>query len=166
MKSPRIKILNKSKDGVTLFVGKPVKISWDLFNKDYVIDSTNNKYCLMNEQRLKAQERYEDLVAQVLVQDLIIQKDPTNLNAVALLGSLTQELCELTGATIQELVLALRVEKQRFIDRSINLGVNPDAHNTQWKSRKNSRKIEEKVQMVTTEPGMSIGDMIKAKENK
>lgn len=178
-----IKIINKSKDGITLLFGnKTNKSSWEEFNKNFIIDQNNKNFCYPNPE-LEAKNIKVDEILTKAVTSILFAGAPSSeikLEGFYGLGSSVQELCEILECSAGEAIQLIRTAHQRFLNESLDMGIG--FHGDQRKSfdnrqnHKNDRNIK-KFEKSKSEPsesmestdapvsnGMSIGDMIKAKK--
>lgn len=109
-KEPRFRILNKTRETVTLKLqDKPMTFSWEEFNKKLIV--VDKVWAVLNEEEKKKQERAEELISDAVVSMMIQRGNSdagTKLAHMAMLGKCIDEAAELLECNRLEVMQLIR----------------------------------------------------------
>lgn len=109
-KEPRFRILNKTRETVTLKLqDKPMTFSWEEFNKKLIV--VDKVWAVLNEEEKKKQEKAEELISDAVVSMMIQRGNSdagTKLAHMAMLGKCIDEAAELLECNRLEVMQIIR----------------------------------------------------------
>jgi hypothetical protein len=109
-KEPRFRILNKTRETVTLKLqDKPMTFSWEEFNKKLIV--VDKVWAVLNEEEKKKQEKAEELISDAVVSMMIQRGNSdagTKLAHMAMLGKYIDEAAELLECNRLEVMQIIR----------------------------------------------------------
>ena len=109
-KEPRFRILNKTRETVTLKLqDKPMTFSWEEFNKKLIV--VDKVWAVLNEEEKKKQEKAEELISDAVVSMMIQRGNSdagTKLAHMAMLGKCIDEAAELLECNRLEVMQLIR----------------------------------------------------------
>lgn len=109
-KEPRFRILNKTRETVTLKLqDKPMTFSWEEFNKKLIV--VDKVWAVLNEEEKKKQEKAEELISDAVVSMMIQRGNSdagTKLVHMAMLGKCIDEAAELLECNRLEVMQLIR----------------------------------------------------------
>lgn len=169
----RVRIVNKSKDGVTLkVVGAEQKISWEEFYKYWDIDSKDKFFAIMKKEAEDENEKIFKLVDQAVIALMGGRsKNPEHMLASAMmLGNLVEEYQKLIpDGTPADFLFLVRERHDIQMNALLNAGVgftheNDDVYFNSRQRRQNKRNLE-RLNKEKQDSTFTIGDAIKAQES-
>lgn len=109
-KEPRFRILNKTRETVTLKLqDKPMTFSWEEFNKKLIV--VDKVWAVLNEEEKKKQDKAEELISDAVVSMMIQRGNSdacTKLAHMAMLGKCIDEAAELLECNRLEVMQLIR----------------------------------------------------------
>ena len=109
-KEPRFRILNKTRETVTLKLqDKPMTFSWEEFNKKLIV--VDKVWAVLNEEEKKKQDKAEELISDAVVSMMIQRGNSdagTKLAHMAMLGKCIDEAAELLECNRLEVMQIIR----------------------------------------------------------
>lgn len=109
-KEPRFRILNKTRETVTLKLqDKPMTFSWEEFNKKLIV--VDKVWAVLNEEEKKKQEKAEELINDAVVSMMIQRGNSdagTKLAHMAMLGKCIDEAAKLLECNRLEVMQIIR----------------------------------------------------------
>jgi hypothetical protein len=161
----KIRIINKSKQGVILDMKEQGKksIPWETFNSMFII--VDNVWATFNEETLKKRERFDDLMSQLCVTVMMNEADEKKgdtsnfLHNMAMIGGITKKLQEEFGFSMMQIMQEAR--KRIAIIRSPST----------WKEtpeeyrERHARQAEEKAKREAEERNYRQGTISNATES-
>ena len=171
----RVRILNKSKDGVILKSGNlEQKISWEDFNSAWTIDPKDKLYAIMNKDK-------EDEAAKVngIVQEAVLalmmrrgENPEAKLTSAMMFGSLVDKFVKLVpDGTPADFLYLVREAYQKQTNAFLNAGVgfthkDDNEHFNSRQRHQNKHNLERIAKEKADEDKFTIGDAIKIQEQR
>ena len=123
----RVRILNKSKDGVILKAGKlEQKISWEDFNSAWTIDPKDKLYAIMNKDQEDEAAKVNDLVQEAVIALMMGRGENPHaqLTSAMMFGSLVDKFQKLVpDGTPADFLYIVREAYQKQTNAFLNAGV-------------------------------------------
>lgn len=174
----RIRIVNKSKNGVTLDLKvRKETLSWNDFNESFDIDKNDKFYAIMKADKEKECEGVVPIVNEAVTSLLMARSnDPhMKLSAMYQFSQLSEKYCKQFNASPAEFTNLVSIAYRKQIDGMLGLGIGftnkDDAYILNSKqNRQNRRNLKRLENEKSSEDSkkfdtFTIGDAIKAKEN-
>jgi len=144
----KIRIINKSKQGVILDMKEQGKksIPWETFNSMFVI--VDNVWATFNEETLKKREQFDDLMNQLCVAVIMNESnekkgDPSDfLHNLAIIGSTTKKIQEEFGFSMMQIMQEARKRIAILRDPKIPFGIKETPEEYR---KRHARQAEEKI---------------------
>lgn len=171
----RVRILNKSKDGVILKSGKlEQKISWEDFNSAWTIDPKDKLYAIMNKDTEDEAAKVNDIVQEAVLALMMRRGEnpEAKLTSAMMFGSLIDKFQKLvTDGTPADFLHLVREAYQRQTNAFLNAGVgfthkDDNEHFNSRQRRQNKHNIERIAKEKVAEDKFTIGDAIKIQEQR
>ena len=171
----RVRILNKSKDGVILKSGKlEQKISWEDFNSAWTIDPKDKLYAIMNKDKEDEAAKVNDIVQEVVLALMMRRGEnpEAKLTSAMMFGSLVDKFVKLvTDGTPADFLYLVREAYQKQTNALLNAGVgfihkNDNEHFNSRQRRQNKHNLERIAKEKVDEDKFTIGDAIKIHEQR
>lgn len=169
----RVRIVNKSKDGVTLKTkGLEQKVPWEEFYKCWDIDSKDKFFAIMKKELEEENEKIFELVDQAVIALMGGRsKNPEfMLTSAMMLGNLVDEYQKLVkDGTPADFLFLVRKRYESQMNALLNVGVgftheNDDAFFNSRQRRQNKRNLE-RLEKEKQDSTFTIGDAIRAQES-
>lgn len=169
----KVRIINKSKDGVTLKVkGLEQKISWEEFYKYWDIDSKDKFFAIMKKETEEENKKIFELVDQAVIALMRGRsKNPEFLlTSAMMLSNLVDEYQKLVpDGTPADFLFLVRQRHDSQMNALLNAGVgftheNDDAYFNSRQRRQNKRNLE-RLNKEKQDSTFTIGDAIRAQES-
>lgn len=170
----RVRIVNKSKDGVTLKTrdGFDQKMSWEDFNKGWDIDSKDKFFAIMKKEVEEETEKISEVVDRGVIALMGGRsKNPEfMLTSAMMLGSLVDEFQKLVpDGTPADFLFLVRKRYDSQMNALLNVGVgftheNDDAYFNSRQRRQNKRNLK-RLEDEKKDSTFTIGDAIRAQES-
>jgi len=168
MKKPIIKVINKTKDSVTLVLnGRTLKTDWDTFNEGY--EWVDRTHCTPTDELFEQNEKVQELIGQIIAY-IIMGNNEVNpeakMKTMYMIGHLSEELQKLLGCSNDEVLAMVKsrmddYQKERRreaerIARSIERKFRPKSEEEIQKEKK---KHMEEARTIPTTATQSLGDV-------
>lgn len=170
----RVRIVNKSKDGVTFKTrdGFDQKMSWEDFNKGWDIDTKDKFFAIMKKDVEEETEKISEVVDRAVIALMGGRsKNPEfKLASAMMLGSLVDEFQKLVpDATPADFLFLVRKRYDSQMNALLNVGVgftheNDDAYFNSRQRRQNKRNLK-RLENEKKDSTFTIGDAIRAQES-
>lgn len=169
----RVRIVNKSKDGVTLKTKDlEQKVPWEEFYKCWDIDSKDKFFAIMKKELEEENEKIFELVDQAVIALMGGRsKNPEfMLTSAMMLGNLVDEYQKLVkDGTPADFLFLVRKRYESQMNALLNVGVgftheNDDAFFNSRQRRQNKRNLE-RLEKEKQDSTFTIGDAIRAQES-
>ena len=171
----RVRILNKSKDGVILKSGKlEQKISWEDFNSAWTIDPKDKLYAIMNKDKEDEAAKVNDIVQEAVLALMMRRGEnlEAKLTSAMMFGSLVDKFQKLVpDGTPADLLYLVREAYQKQTNALLNAGVgfthkDDNEHFNSRQRRQNKHNLERIAKEKVDEDKFTIGDAIKIQEQR
>ena len=171
----RVRILNKSKDGVILKSGKlEQKISWEDFNSAWTIDPKDKLYAIMNKDKEDEAAKVNDIVQEAVLALMMRRGEnlEAKLTSVMMLGSLVDKFVKLVpDGTPADFLYLVREAYQKQTNALLNAGVgfthkDDNEHFNSRQRHQNKHNLERIAKEKADEDKFTIGDAIKIQEQR
>ena len=171
----RVRILNKSKDGVILKSGKlEQKISWEDFNSAWTIDPKDKLYAIMNKDKEDEAAKVNDIVQEAVLALMMRRGEnpEAKLTSAMMFGSLIDKFQKLVpDGTPADLLYLVREAYQKQTNALLNAGVgftnkDDNEHFNSRQRRQNKHNLERIAKEKVDEDKFTIGDAIKIQEQR
>ena len=171
----RVRILNKSKDGVILKSGKlEQKISWEDFNSAWTIDPKDKLYAIMNKDKEDEAAKVNDIVQEAVLAIMMGRGENPHaqLTSAMMFGSLVDKFQKLVpDGTPADFLYLVREAYQKQTNALLNAGVGftHKDDNERFNSRQrrqNKHNLERIAKEKVDEDKFTIGDAIKIQEQR
>ena len=171
----RVRILNKSKDGVILKSGKlEQKISWEDFNSAWTIDPKDKLYAIMNKDKEDEAAKVNDIVQEAVLALMMRRGEnlEDKLTSAMMFGSLVDKFQKLVpDGTPADFLYTVREAYQKQINAFLNAGVgfthkDDNKHFNSRQRRQNKHNLERIAKEKVDEDKFTIGDAIKIQEQR
>lgn len=171
----RVRILNKSKDGVILKSGKlEQKISWEDFNSAWTIDPKDKLYAIMNKDKEDEAAKVNDIVQEAVLALMMRRGEnpEAKLTSAMMFGSLIDKFQKLVpDGTHADLLYLVREAYQKQTNALLNAGVgfthkDDNEHFNSRQRRQNKHNLERIAKEKVDEDKFTIGDAIKIQEQR
>ena len=169
----RVRIVNKSKDGVTLKTkGLEQKLSWEEFYKYWDIDTNDKFFAVMKKETEEENEKIFELVDQAVFALMGGRSNNPELmlTSAMMLGNLVEEYQKLIpDGTPADFLFLVRQRHDSQMNALLNAGVgftheNDDAYFNSRQRRQNKRNLE-RLKKEKQDSTFTIGDAIRAQES-
>ena len=166
----RVRILNKSKDGVILKSGKlEQKISWEDFNSAWTIDPKDKLYAIMNKDKEDEAAKVNDIVQEAVLALMMRRGEnpEAKLTSAMMLGSLVDKFVKLVpDGTPADFLYLVREAYQKQTNALLNAGVgfthkDDNEHFNSRQRHQNKHNLERIAKEKADEDKFTIGDAIK-----
>lgn len=170
----KVRIVNKSKDGVTLKTKDfEQKMSWEDFYKGWDIDSKDKFFAIMKKELEEENEKVFELVDKAVIALMGGRSENPEfmLTSAMMLGSLVDEFQKLVpDGTPADFLFLVRKRYDSQMNALLNAGVgftheNDDAYFNSRQRRQNKRNLE-RLEKEKKDSTFTIGDAIRAQESK
>lgn len=170
----RVRIVNKSKDGITLKTrdGLDQKMSWEEFYKGWDIDTKDKFFAIMKKDVEEETEKISEVVDRAVI--ALMGGRSKNLEfklaSAMMLGSLVDEFQKLVpDATPADFLFLVRKRYDSQMNALLNVGVgftheNDDAYFNSRQRRQNKRNLK-RLEDEKKDSTFTIGDAIRAQES-
>ena len=171
----RVRILNKSKDGVILKSGKlEQKISWEDFNSAWTIDPKDKLYAIMNKDKEDEAAKVNDIVQEAILALMMRRGEnpEAKLTSAMMFGSLVDKFVKLVpDGTPADFLYIVREAYQKQTNALLNAGVgfthkDYNEHFNSRQRRQNKHNLERIAKEKVDEDKFTIGDAIKIQEQR
>lgn len=171
----RVRILNKSKDGVILKSGKlEQKISWEDFNSAWTIDPKDKLYAIMNKDKEDEAAKVNDIVQEAILALMMRRGEnpEAKLTSAMMFGSLVDKFVKLVpDGTPADFLYIVREAYQKQTNALLNAGVgfihkDDNEHFNSRQRRQNKHNLERIAKEKVDEDKFTIGDAIKIQEQR
>ena len=171
----RVRILNKSKDGVILKSGKlEQKISWEDFNSAWTIDPKDKLYAIMNKDKEDEAAKVNDIVQEAILALMMRRGEnpEAKLTSAMMFGSLVDKFVKLVpDGTPADFLYIVREAYQKQTNALLNAGVgfthkDDNEHFNSRQRRQNKHNLEKIAKEKVDEDKFTIGDAIKIQEQR
>ena len=171
----RVRILNKSKDGVILKSGKlEQKISWEDFNSAWTIDQKDKLYAIMNKDKEDEAAKVNDIVQEAVLAIMMRKGEnpEAKLTSAMMFGSLVDKFQKLVpDGTPADFLYLVREAYQKQTNALLNAGVgfthkDDNEHFNSRQRRQNKHNLERIAKEKVDEDKFTIGDAIKIQEQR
>ena len=171
----RVRILNKSKDGVILKSGKlEQKISWEDFNSAWTIDPKDKLYAIMNNDKEDEAAKVNDIVQEAVLALMMRRGEnpEAKLTSAMMLGSLVDKFVKLVpDGTPADFLYLVREAYQKQTNALLNAGVvfthkDDNEHFNSRQRRQNKHNLERIAKEKADEDKFTICDAIKIQEQR
>ena len=171
----RVRILNKSKDGVILKSGKlEQKISWEDFNSAWTIDPKDKLYAIMNKDKEDEAAKVNDIVQEAVLALMMRRGEnpEAKLTSAMMFGSLIDKFQKLVpDGTPADFLYIVREAYQKQTNAFLNAGVgfthkDDNEHFNSRQRRQNKHNLERLAKEKFDEDKFTIGDAIKIQEQR
>ena len=171
----RVRILNKSKDGVILKSGKlEQKISWEDFNSAWTIDPKDKLYAIMNKDKEDEAAKVNDIVQEAVLALMMRRGEnlEAKLTSAMMLGSLVDKFVKLVpDGTPADFLYLVREAYQKQTNALLNAGVgfthkDDNEHFNSRQRHQNKHNLERIAKEKVDEDKFTIGDAIKIQEQR
>ena len=171
----RVRILNKSKDGVILKSGKlEQKISWEDFNSAWTIDPKDKLYAIMNKDKEDEAAKVNDIVQEAVLALMMRRGEnpEAKLTSAMMFGSLVDKFQKLVpDGTPADFLYIVREAYQKQTNALLNAGVgfthkDDNEHFNSRQRHQNKHNLERIAKEKADEDKFTIGDAIKIQEQR
>ena len=171
----RVRILNKSKDGVILKSGKlEQKISWEDFNSAWTIDPKDKLYAIMNKDKEDEAAKVNDIVQEAVLALMMRRGEnpEAKLTSAMMFGSLVDKFVKLVpDGTPADFLYLVREAYQKQTNALLNAGVgfthkDDNEHFNSRQRHQNKHNLERIAKEKADEDKFTIGDAIKIQEQR
>ena len=171
----RVRILNKSKDGVILKSGKlEQKISWEDFNSAWTIDPKDKLYAIMNKDKEDEAAKVNDIVQEAVLALMMRRGEnlKAKLTSAMMFGSLVDKFVKLVpDGTPADFLYLVREAYQKQTNALLNAGVgfthkDDNEHFNSRQRHQNKHNLERIAKEKADEDKFTIGDAIKIQEQR
>ena len=171
----RVRILNKSKDGVILKSGKlEQKISWEDFNSAWTIDPKDKLYAIMNKDKEDEAAKVNDIVQEAVLALMMRRGESPHakLTSAMMFGSLVDKFVKLVpDGTPADFLYLVREAYQKQTNALLNAGVgfthkDDNEHFNSRQRHQNKHNLERITKEKIDEDKFTIGDAIKIQEQR
>ena len=171
----RVRILNKTKDGVILKAGKlEQKISWEDFNSAWTIDPKDKLYAIMNKDKEDEAAKVNDLVQEAVIALMMRRGENSHaqLTSAMMFGNLVDKFVKLVpDGTPADFLYLVREAYQKQTNALLNAGVGfihkaDNEHFNSRQRRQNKHNLERIAKEKVDEDKFTIGDAIKIQEQR
>ena len=171
----RVRILNKSKDGVILKSGKlEQKISWEDFNSAWTIDPKDKLYAIMNKDKEDEAAKVNDIVQEAVLALMMRRGEnpEAKLTSAMMFGSLVDKFVKLVpDGTPADFIYLVREAYQKQTNALLNAGVgfthkDDNEHFNSRQRHQNKHNLERIAKEKADEDKFTIGDAIKIQEQR
>ena len=171
----RVRILNKSKDGVILKADSlEQKISWEDFNSAWTIDPKDKLYAIMNKDKEDEAAKVNDIVQEAVLALMMRRGKNTEakLTSAMMFGSLVDKFVKLVpDGTPADFLYLVREAYQKQTNALLNAGVgfthkDDNEHFNSRQRHQNKHNLERIAKEKVDEDKFTIGDAIKIQEQR
>ena len=171
----RVRILNKSKDGVILKSGNlEQKISWEDFNSAWTIDPKDKLYAIMNKDKEDEAAKVNDIVQEAVLALMMRRGEnlKAKLTSAMMFGSLVDKFVKLVpDGTPADFLYLVREAYQKQTNAFLNAGVgfthkDDNEHFNSRQRHQNKHNLERIAKEKADEDKFTIGDAIKIQEQR
>ena len=171
----RVRILNKSKDGVILKSGNlEQKISWEDFNSAWTIDPKDKLYAIMNKDKEDEAAKVNDIVQEAVLALMMRRGEnpEAKLTSAMMFGSLVDKFVKLVpDGTPADFLYLVREAYQKQTNAFLNAGVgfthkDDNEHFNSRQRHQNKHNLERIAKEKADEDKFTIGDAIKIQEQR
>ena len=171
----RVRILNKSKDGVILKSGNlEQKISWEDFNSAWTIDPKDKLYAIMNKDKEDEAAKGNDIVQEAVLALMMRRGEnpEAKLTSAMMFGSLVDKFVKLVpDGTPADFLYLVREAYQKQTNALLNAGVgfthkDDNEHFNSRQRHQNKHNLERIAKEKADEDKFTIGDAIKIQEQR